>query len=107
MRGKSPERDFAIASELIKHGANRDMIIKNIYFSGKMALVDMAKIMFSRTMIYENVLGTWYTRAELEEYNLGDDEVESVQGILRSIDGNPVFMRLRYYEGNRYGSLRS
>ena len=96
MYGKSPKRDFHIASALLDHNANKDYVVKNIFYSNPPSLIDMAKIIFTRATIQENIMYTWYTQEELASNNLSDDDVEIVQVALKSVSGIPIYLRLRY-----------
>ncbi len=107
MRGKTPERDFMIASALLEHGANRDFIVKNIFYANKPALVEMGKIIFNRATIKDHTMYTRYTQDELDHYELADDDVEVVQIPLKSVAWIPLFLRLRYMGNHRSGSMRS
>lgn len=107
MYGKSPKRDFHIASALLDHNANKDYVVKNIFYSNPPSLIDMAKIIFTRATIQENIMYTWYTQEELASNNLSDDDVEIVQVALKSVSGIPIYLRLRYMWEYRSGSMRS
>ncbi|MEI7478336.1 MAG: hypothetical protein WCJ81_07850 [bacterium] len=50
---------------------------------------------------------TYYTKEEIQANNISEEDTESTQSILKSIIGNPVFLRLNYTQEVRRGSLRS
>lgn len=107
MRGKSPERDFSIASWLLAKWAKREFIIKNLFYAGKPELLDMGKIILNRATITDHIMHIRYTQDELNSYNLADDDVEILQIPLKSIAWIPMFLRLRDMWTYRSGSMRS
>jgi bifunctional oligoribonuclease and PAP phosphatase NrnA len=107
MRGASPQRDFMIAWELLAAGANREFINRNLFFSTRPEVLGMGKLIFERTTTLEHTLFTRYTKEELAQHNVDDDEAEWFQMPLRSIAWYPVYLRLRYMGEYRAGSLRS
>lgn len=107
MRGTGPERDFQIASRLLSYGADREFVLKNIYYNNKPTLIDFGLLLFTRAHTHENVLCTRYTQDELTTYDLSDEDGEAVQMPLKSITGIPVYLRLRYMGDKWSGSLRS
>lgn len=107
MRGKSPERDFRIASALLTKWAKREFIIKNLFYAGKPALLEMGKIILNRATITDHIMHVRYTQDELDTYKLADDDVEIMHMPLKSIAWIPMFLRLRDMWTYRSGSMRS
>ena len=107
MRSKDAQRDYSIAGNLINLWADKDSIIKNLYFCSHHWLIDMASTTLGRAKILWDVVYTWYTQEELDNFGISDDEIEKAHMLLRWLKNIPIFLRLRKDWNQWKWSLRS
>lgn len=107
MRSKNAKRDYSIAGSLIDLWADKEKVIRNLYYSSHDWLIEMTRTVFERAKISWDIVYTWYTQEELDTFGVSDDEIEKAHMLLRSIENIPIFLRLRKDFNQRKWSLRS
>lgn len=106
-KDENAERDFMIGAGLLRHGARKAWLIQKLFYSNKPSLLDIAQKILGNAHLEQHTLYTHYTIDDLHANELGDDDTEVVQIVLKSMTWYAVYLRLRYMGTYRAGSLRS
>jgi phosphoesterase RecJ-like protein len=102
------ERTFALAQELVRHGADPARIAQNVYFSNPASKMLLLGAALSNLQIEGRLAWMWVSREDMERTKAADEDCEGLVNYALSVSGVEVVAFFRELADGRYRvSLRS
>lgn len=105
--GEDHIRTFTNALKLLKLWANKDFVINNIIRKRSFNAIKFLQLLLNRIQQKNDILYTYYDEAELEEYNIDQEEASYGLHIIQNIDGPKIFLLMRKVGDTIRWSLRA
>ena len=93
--GKDHIRTFTTALNLLKLGADKDLIVDNLIRKRSLNAIKFLQLLINRIKQKGDLLYTYYDEVELKKYDIDQEEAAYGLHIIQNIDGPQIVLLIR------------